>query len=156
MSTVVGIKDVVDALEMVNNDFTGFLNPETGEIRFVSDEDHRWIEEEEEEGTLRKLPEWQQKALPLVKEVLQSDKWLTLPSRFEIHEWSIMERFALVATTESLREQLLGAIHGRGAFRMFKERVRELGVESKWHAFREAALTEIARSWLESHGVKYC
>ena len=38
---------------------------------------------------------------------------------------------------------------------MFKDTVRRLGIEEAWFAFREAAFEDIARDWLESHGIPY-
>jgi hypothetical protein len=42
-------------------------------------------------------------------------------------------------------EELLEAIRGRGAFRLFKVTLRRMGAEADWYAFRDNALKEIAR-----------
>ena len=54
-----------------------------------------------------------------------------------------------------LREQfLVGAIcGGAGAFRHFKSAVRRLRIEQEWFRFRESALEEIAKAWLEENGI---
>ena len=46
-----------------------------------------------------------------IREVLASDDFLPLPSKFEIHEWSIMERFAESLEDDEASERLLRAIH---------------------------------------------
>jgi hypothetical protein len=66
-----------------------------------------------------------------------------------------MERFAMQLTDSRQREELLDALHGRGAFRMFKSTARRLGVEEQWHRFRDAAFDEIASEWLKSNGIEY-
>jgi hypothetical protein len=49
----------------------------------------------------------------------------------------------------------LNAIHGEGAFRAFRSAIRRLGLEQSWYQFRDEALAEIARSWLEEHKLQY-
>ena len=44
---------------------------------------------------------------------------------------------------------------GSCAFRMFKDAVRRLGIEQAWFDFREAAFEDIAKDWLEAHGIPY-
>ena len=50
---------------------------------------------------------------------------------------------------------LLDALHGRGAFRLFKSTIRRLGVEDDWFRFRASALEEIAMDWLDTHGIAH-
>jgi hypothetical protein len=152
VNTVISLKEVVDAFDMVGDEVSCFLNPETGEIRTITSEDYALVEQD---GSPDELAEWERDAIPLIREVVDSGTWLALPGRFEIHEWSIMESFARLAPEESHREQLMDAIHGGGAFRRFKSAVHRLRIERDWYAFREEALSNIARSWLDSHGLTY-
>ena len=46
-------------------------------------------------------------------------------------------------------------IKGSGAFRRFKNAIRELGVENAWFEFRGAALEMMAIEWLEENGIAY-
>jgi hypothetical protein len=75
--------------------------------------------------------------------------------RFRIHEWSIMNEFAEAQHSKQVRQELLEAIHGAGAFRMFRSTIRRLGIEKSWYRFHEEALAEIARDWLEAHELPY-
>jgi hypothetical protein len=72
-----------------------------------------------------------------------------------LHEWSIMERFGQGRESARERDELLDSLHGRGAFRMFKSAIRRLGIEQQWYRFRDSALEEIAKHWLESNGLDY-
>lgn len=89
--------------------------------------------------------------MPKVRALLASDRFLELPNRFGIHEWSIMDEFARAQDSERIRQEFLDAIHGAGAFRMFRSTIRRLRIEQSWYQFREEALAEIARNWLEEH-----
>jgi len=93
--------------------------------------------------------------MPKIRAALESDRFLELPDRFDIHEWSIMERFSRAQNIEQIRGELLNAVHGAGAFRAFRSAIRRLGLEQSWYQFRDEALAEIARSWLEEHKLQY-
>jgi hypothetical protein len=88
-----------------------------------------------------------------MREVFDSGEFLTLPSKYHIHEWEIMNQFAQSQRSDRRRDELLDAIHGRGAFRAFKSTIYRMGIEKHWFAFRQTALEEIAKEWLEEHGI---
>jgi hypothetical protein len=94
-------------------------------------------------------------ALPEVREALESDRFLSLPSKFDVHEWAIMDRFSRTQENDRVREELLDAIHGSGAFRMFRSTIRRLGSGQAWYQFRDRALEEIARERLDEHNLPY-
>jgi len=85
----------------------------------------------------------------------ESDEFLCLPDKFDIHEWDIMRKFSCSVADDEQRDELLDAIHGRGAFRMFRASIGRLGLESDWYAFRDEALARIAIDWLEVNGVPF-
>jgi len=66
-----------------------------------------------------------------------------------------MEQFANSVDDEEASDELLTALHGRGAFRYFKDTVRRLGIQQDWYRFRDEAFREIARDWLEAKGIPF-
>ena len=80
---------------------------------------------------------------------------MRLPTRFEIHEWQTMDRFARWVDDERISEELGYALRGRGAFRMFKEAIHRLGVAEEWYEYRERALRRIAVEWCEANGIRF-
>jgi len=152
MSKVISLREIIAALEAASDDCTSYLDPETGEIVVVTEEERALAEDPywEEEA-----PAWQIEMMPKIRGALDSDRFLELPDRFDIHEWSIMERFSRTQNIEQIRSELLNAIHGAGAFRAFRSAIRRLGLEQSWYQFRDEALAEIARSWLEEHKLQY-
>jgi hypothetical protein len=78
--------------------------------------------------------------------VLESTDWLGLPTKFEVHEWEIMNRFAQALSAPAQREEVLDAIHGSGAFRQFKNTIRRLRLEDTWFSFRGSAFEDMAKS----------
>ena len=153
MGVVVSLKDVVDAMDVPNDDWTSYVNPKTGEIVTVTDEDRQLVEDEDLDEA--SLPEWRRESLPSVRAALESDDFLALPDKFEIHEWAIMERFANGQVREARRDELLDAIHGAGAFRSFRSAVRRLRIEEEWFRFRQSAFEVIALGWFEAHGISF-
>ena len=139
-------------MDLPNQDWQSCLNRDTGEIVTVTDEDRALVEDD---ADLDDLPDWQREALPKAREALESNRFLPLPGRFELHEWSIMERFGQERGSARQRDELLDSLHGRGALRMFKSAIRRLGIEEEWHRFRDSAFEEIAKDWLESNGLAY-
>jgi hypothetical protein len=153
MAVVVSLKDVVDAMDLPNNEWTSYLNPKTGEIVTVTDEDRHLVEDKDLDE--QDLPEWQRESLPKIREALESGDFVALPNQFEIHEWAIMERFSSGQASAARREELLDAIHGAGAFRSFRSAIRRLGIEDEWFHFRQSAFEEIATDWLEAHDISF-
>ena len=135
MATVISLREVIEILEMQGENCLSYLDPDTGEIVTATEEVRRLAQEPEE--TQDDLPEWQREVVRKVRDVLASDRCLQLPDRFEIDEWSIMDEFAQTQHSERVRQELLEAIHGARAFRMFRSTIRRLGIEKSWYRFRE-------------------
>jgi hypothetical protein len=57
--------------------------------------------------------------------------------------------------SDRIREDLLYALHGAGAFRHFKHTVRRCGIEKDWFAFRDESLRAIAVEWCEEHHISW-
>jgi Uncharacterised protein family (UPF0158) len=151
MGVVLSLRDIVDAIDSQNDQSEYYLNPETGEIVLVTEDDRALVEEGAVDDD---LPQWQREAMPKIREALESDRFLALPDRFEVHEWAIMERFSQ-EQGERTRQVLLGAVHGSGAFRHFRGAVERLGLLQSWYRYRQEAIEQIARDWLEEHKLAY-
>jgi Uncharacterised protein family (UPF0158) len=154
MSKVISLREIIDALEAASDDSASYLDPESGEIILVTEEERALAEAEDRESR-ESTPAWQRELMPKIRAALEGDRWLELPDRFDIHEWSIMERFSQAQNSQRIRRELLNAIHGAGAFRAFRSAIRGLGLEQSWYQFRDQALEDIARRWLEEHELRY-
>jgi hypothetical protein len=157
MAAVVPLKDIIEAVEMQLEEATCYFDTETGAVEAVTDYVKSLARGNSSgEG----LPEWQKPEFEIAKALVRDGRvrparFRRLPDKFDVHEWSIMESFAQGCDSESQRDALLEAIHGAGAFRRFKSTIRQLGIEDKWHSFREEALKEIAIEWCESEGLAW-
>src|SRR6266851_2756391 len=110
MSATVRLKDIVDELEMQSDECPSFLDLDTGEVHTVSlDLVHEAEESEDDEDTEDDDEEWK-----MAKRIAFLDRVLKLPTKFDVHEWNIMQEFSDSVRRDRIREELLDAIHGPG------------------------------------------
>ena len=152
MTYLVKHSDIIEGLDFQAEEGRSYLNTATGEVISMTDEELRAAEED---APLEDFPPWQQDALRIAKDMLETDDSLAIPSRFDIHEYRIMERFCDSVDAEDIRDDLCASIHGKGTFRQFKDRVHVYGMAEAWYRYRAAALREIAMHWCDEHGIPY-
>ena len=66
-----------------------------------------------------------------------------------------MEQFSLSIEDQEISESLYNAIHGRGAFRFFKDSIHRFGIADQWYKYRDAALKRIAIDFCEANSIEY-
>ena len=149
------LQDIVDALSMQFEEQQQFLNLETGEITLVQDAHFRIAEDIEDVDHFDHPIEWEKEEILKAYDVMVSDdKYLALPSRYEVNDYNIMEAFCLQLPPPK-SEAFLNAIRGRGTFRRFRDLLERYGILEQWYRFEQQSLTEIAREWCSKTGVLY-
>ncbi len=131
---------------------SSFLDLHTGQVETVS-QDLLHQAEESDSDEAPDLPEWQKREWEIASLIVSTDRFRKLPSKLEVHLWAIMQDFSLSLESDRIREDLLHAIHGAGAFRNFKYTVRRHGTESAWFVFRTEALRQIALECCEANQI---
>ena len=67
-----------------------------------------------------------------------------------------MELFIDTVENLNLQKRLFKAIHGKGAFRRFKNILSDYPVwQEKWYEFRDARQKERVIEWLNENGFKF-
>jgi hypothetical protein len=145
---------VAEELDALPDEWTAYINRETGELYSISTEEAAQAEDDEEEDEDERA-DWEKESLAQAREVLDSEAWIALPGKFEGNEWEIMRDFAQSQTDREAADNLLRAIQGRGAFRYFKDMVDRYGLRDEWFQFKGRALEEIAREALEEAGIPF-
>jgi hypothetical protein len=156
MAATVRIDDIVESLEMQFDELSNFLDLETGEVHTIEGQLLREAEELDE-GEEPQMPEWQKSVFEIAKLIAvdEGERFKRLPGKFEIEDWEIMREFVDSVESNRIREDLERAIHGKGAFRYFKDTIHRHKVEKDWYAFRDAALRDIAIEWCEQHKIPW-
>jgi len=164
MPPPVKLAHVVEHLSIVSDDIAVYLNKRTGEFIKLSSDDILGFEDEDDFAAaqdpadpdwLEDQPDWLKEEHRIRREVLNSDDYLALPDKFDIHDWQIMEDFCRSVKDARLREQLLGLIKGRGAFGRFNAAITSLRIEQAWYHFHNRALEQIAIEWLEQSEIPF-
>lgn len=130
---------VLDAIEMADDNYTYFLDKETGESVFLADELITGLNNEGLEDEIEENP----------------DRYLRLPTKFEIHDYHIMEEYVWSLPEGKAQNMLERAIQGRGAFRRFKDTLDELGLKEKWYQFEADTYKKMAVEWCKDNGIEY-
>lgn len=89
MALPVQLEEVASELQLVNDQCYAYQNRRTGETMLTEEQVHLVEDDVDEE----RIPEWLREILPTIREVLESDDWLDMPTSWDIHEYRIMERF---------------------------------------------------------------
>ena len=155
MKTTVKLSEIIEGMEMQSDEMSGYVNIKTGEVTWASSDDLLFAEDEDEDIDLSDYPEWQQETIKQAQKILFSEDYLSLPSKFDIHDYSIMEDFCLSLEDERLRDKMFNAIKRKGAFGNFKYYILEHNIEKDWYRFRESAYKEIAVGWCEDNDIQY-
>ncbi|MCR4950821.1 MAG: GNAT family N-acetyltransferase [Solobacterium sp.] len=132
----VKIKEIVDAMDMNDQDTQAFYNSEAGSVVFLTR--GRYYDRMMNQAN-----------------VISEDSLTPLPDRFEINDYHNMELFIEACDDETAAEWMRNAIHGRGAFRMFRAACERFHLLSDWYEFRERRHAETAVSWCLENGFEY-
>jgi len=128
------LEDVAEEMQMLDSESDIYFNIESGEFiyynQYYSDED---IDPEE----------------------FEDNKYIALPSQYDINEYDIMEQFIDNVRNDHKRELLSVSIEGKGAFRRFKDTLDRVNLRDEWYKFRDEAYAEIAREWCEENKISY-
>ena len=112
MPATVRLDEIVDALEMQFDESSSFLDLDTGQVETFSSDLLRDAEESGDEEP--DLPAWQKEEWEMARRVVSGGRFRELPTKFDVHEWEIMQEFSRSVESGSIREDLLGAIHAAG------------------------------------------
>ena len=143
MPIPVSLAEVAEMIDACPQEWTLYLSRKTGEVIMIPGE-YSDVGRDEDE--------WKE---DLERIESAPDEFVTLPEQREMREYDIMERFCHTVEDERNRERLLDAISGKGAFRRFKDMVARVGVRDEWFAFKERAIGEHVRDFLQAEGIAF-
>lgn len=132
----VKLSEIITAIEMTDQGSEYFLDKETGELIWISD--FAMTSEEQEEAY----------------DALDEHGFYRLPTSFDIHKYSVMKDF-VYSLPESKRDRLARAISDRGAFRRFKDGIRQMGIEEQWYDYQTNAYKRMAIEWCKDNNIEY-
>ncbi len=80
----VKLSDLIEGMDFQSDERSSLLNLTTGEVVAITDEELRAAENDE---LLEGFPDWQHDAIRIARDIVETEHYLPLPDRFEIHEY---------------------------------------------------------------------
>ena len=171
------LADLADALDTLSQEMSAYLDLESGEILYVSDDGMRELEEVYETlpDDVNQMSDEEQRAafvaaldeyspLSVEREELldadavergQGSRFIGLPEADTRESYRDMEAFIATVTTRQLQRRLDMAIRGRGAFRRFKDELFSDPAErERWFAFKQERLSDRISEWLADERIE--
>lgn len=144
------------AMEDVNRDLIEYyLDTENGQVIVLSEEASKYIEDDEYVN-IRDLPDWQKDEIKVAEKILndQTDRYVNIPEKPSYESYEVMVDFTEIVEDELLRDKLNIALDGKGAFRRFKNVLKNYpDYEKKWFAFKSSRMEEEVTDWLNAIGI---
>lgn len=149
----VGLKQIVEGIEFQGDESQSYLKISSGEVVLFTDDA---VAAAESNDDLSVHAEWFREAIEQAREFINNeDNYIPLPSKFEFHEYRVMEEFILSLPIETQRDELLSLIKGKGAFARFKHGLERFLLQESWYQYRDQALVELAKDWCRDNGIEF-
>ena len=153
MAIRVKLDDIMEGLEFQSDESSSFLNTKTGEMVLMTDYAMQAAEDDE---PLEDMDDWERDLVAIAREILaETGQYISLPSKFDINDYSIMERFCVSLDNQKISDILCDLIIGSGAFQRFKDAIYQYGIEDKWHTYHNNAIKEIAIEWCRENDIEF-
>jgi hypothetical protein len=155
MAADVKLDVIIEALEMADDSISSYLDVETGEVHSITEEEFDLAEDPQ--TAIEDLPNWQREAVKLARDIQgqEGKRYLALPGKFDVHEWSIMDRFSMTLRDAQMRNDFHDGIRGAGAFRLFKHLLTEYNLWDAWNRFKQVELCQMAIQWCEENSITF-
>ena len=153
MAIRVKLDDIIEGLEFQSDESSSFLNKNTGEVVLMTDYVMQAAEDDE---PFEDMEDWERDLVAIAGEILaETGQYIPLPSKFDIDDYSIMERFCMSLDNQEISDILCDLISSSGAFRRFKDAIYKYGVEDEWYKYRDNAMKEIAIEWCRENNIEF-
>jgi hypothetical protein len=153
MGLPVKLSEIIEAIDIQTDDSSAYLNKKTGEVVTVSEDDFEAAENQE---SLDEYPDWQHEIIQTAQEILTHEAdFIGLPTKYDVHEYQIMERFIFSIKDREISDALFRTIKGKGAFRRFKDTLHRFDIADEWYKYRKGAIKQVAIDWCELNQVKF-
>jgi hypothetical protein len=147
------LSSIVEGIEFQGLESHSYLDLKTGEVILIADEEIHAVERDDD---ISEQAEWYKEAIARAKDFLENrDQYLELPSKYDLHEYRIMENFAYSILIEEQKEEMLNLIRGKGAFSRFKQGIERFLLKEKWYKYRDSEIVKFAEEWCQENNIQY-
>jgi hypothetical protein len=150
------LSEIIEKFNEIDDDCFCYFNTDSGELLMVRDEYMAIAAASKDGEKFDEYKNWEREFIAAAMKVLKNwNKYEKLPDNSVVDEYHIMDEFSCSYANETISQKLSSAIHGRGAFRRFKELCIELDIEDEWYKYKENTLFNVAREWCELKKIQY-
>ncbi len=153
MGFPVQLNRIIEAIELQTDESSAYLDKKTGDVMVIMEEELNAAEDQE---PLEEYPEWQRDNIEKAREFIDREEdFLSLPTKYDIDEYEIMEDFCRAVEDADICEDLSNSIHGKSAFRRFRNAIERFNMEDEWYKYRDGAIRQIAINWCKENDIAY-
>ncbi len=153
MGFPVKLDKIIEAIEFQSDESNAYFDKKTGNIIVIMEEE---INAAENQDPIEEYPECQRDNIKKAREFIDREEdFLSLPSKYDIHEYQIIEDFCHSVRDREIADALYNTIKGKGAFRRFRDAIQRFELDDEWHKYRERAIKQISIDWCKANGIKY-
>jgi len=150
----VKLSELIEALDFDSDEYGNWVDLQNGNVVRLA---HSLIGavEEGDEDVLESMADWEKEEVEIAKAIVadSGERFVDAPSKFDFHEYRLVERFIGTVEDSAAAEQLRRTIKGKGAFRYFKDTASRLGLLKRWYQYRDDAMKEFVRDWAEARQI---
>ncbi len=153
------LENIINAMENQSylNEIYSYLDTQTGEVLSAGADIFRMIEDDATDE-MKDLPDWQQDEIEIAKKILQdeNDRYIEIPKHESFESYRHMEIFVEIINETELKEKLLIALDGKGAFRRFKNVLEHYPEQrEQWFKFKHELMVNEVSRWLEAFDISF-
>jgi hypothetical protein len=132
------LRQLIDEVDIMPLDAALFVDVQKGTIVGFTDDEIGALEE----GQAHDLG-ISEDDLVTMREVYESTTLVEVMRRDEFREFDVMLDFTESLPAGSIKNRVADALRGKKPFRRFKDAVNATGLQERWYAWRESALSEL-------------
>lgn len=153
MGFPVKLNRIIEAIELQTDESSAYLDRKTGDVIVFQEEE---LDAAEDQEPIEEYPEWQRDTIKKAREFIDREEdFLSLPTKYDIDEYKIMEDFCRAVEDGDICEDLCNSIHGKGAFSRFRNVIERYKMEDEWYKYRDGAIRQIATDWCKANDIQY-
>jgi hypothetical protein len=148
----VRLTSIVEGIEFQGPESQSYLDLESGEVVVIADDE---ISAAEHDDDISNQADWYKEAIAQARGFLENqDRYIALPSKYDLDEYRIVEKFVYSIPIEEQREEMLRLIHGKGAFSRFRRGIDRFLLKDGWHQYRDKEITKFVEEWCQENEIE--
>ncbi len=150
------LRAVIDRLASVGDEQTVLLDRSTGRFVMLADQFLAAVEGDDPvEDLIDDTVAFTEAQLEDLRRKLRAKKLLPLPTKVEMKEFQLRERFCAELPEGDAKQEMQKVLRGQTGYRSFDGAVTRLHITEQWNHFRDTGFATVAAAWLQRHEIPF-